>query len=205
MCYAHCHFYSVVKTELENHLLADLGPNASVAIAERNSSQGGLLDRNDLIKSLYKVNWTTELKDGRVPMLTPSHDTKSRSVMLGRWKSEEFSKFILVAPVVLRELVPQKAYPSGCVSKGGHKNIANTCNFFCGSTQLCMKNSIGCRHVQKTLNIPCICQMILYVIQPWTTIDVSCMSVKYAIINVKRRTTSPSARHTLTVHNSFTL
>ena len=30
--------------------------------------------------------------------------------MLGHWKSEEFSKFILVAPVVLRELVPQKAY-----------------------------------------------------------------------------------------------
>ena len=111
----HAVVLNLVKTELENHLLADLGPNASVAIAECDSSQGGLLDRNDLIKSLNKVNWTTELKDGRVPMLTPSHDTKSRSVMLGHWKSEEFSEFILVAPVVLLELVPQKAYECICL------------------------------------------------------------------------------------------
>ena len=94
--------------------------------------------------------------------------------------------------------------PSGCASKGGHKNIVNTCDFFCGGMQSCMKNSMGCRHVQKT-NIPCICQMILYVIQPWTTIRVFCMSVKYTIRNVKRRTTTPSPRHTLTVRNSFTL
>jgi len=139
--------------------------------------------------------------------------------MLGHWKSEEFSKFILVATVVLHELVPQKAYeciclltkvyhlisPNGCASKGGHKNIVNTCDFFGGGMQSCIKNSMGCRLVQKMLNIHCICQMILFVIQPWTTIGVSCMSVKYAIINIKRRTISPSARHMLTVHNSFTL
>ena len=35
--------------------------------------------------------------------------------MLDHWKSEEFSKFILVAPVVLRELVPQKAYECICI------------------------------------------------------------------------------------------
>ena len=110
----HAVVLNLVKTELENHLLADLGPNASVSIAERDSSQGGLLDRNDLVKSLSKVKWTTELKDGRVPSLTPTHDSKSKC-MLGHWKSEEFSKFILVAPVILRELVPQKAYESICL------------------------------------------------------------------------------------------
>jgi len=66
----HVVILNLVKTELENHLLADLGPNASVAI---DSSQGGLLDQNDLVKSLSKVNWTTEHKDGWVPTLTPSH------------------------------------------------------------------------------------------------------------------------------------
>ena len=75
----HAVVLNLVKTELENHLLADLGPNASVAIAERDSSQGGLLDRNDLVKSLNKVNWTTERKDGRVPTLTPNHDTKAKA------------------------------------------------------------------------------------------------------------------------------
>jgi len=35
--------------------------------------------------------------------------------MLGHWKSEEFSKFILVAPVVLCELIPKKAYKCMCL------------------------------------------------------------------------------------------
>ena len=52
----HAVVLDLVKTELENHLLADLGPNASVAIAERDSSQGGLLVQNDLVNSLNKVN-----------------------------------------------------------------------------------------------------------------------------------------------------
>ena len=110
----HAVVLNLVKTELEHHLLADLGPNSAAPISERDSSQGGLLDRSDLVKSLSKVNWTTELKEGRVPSLTPSHDSRSKS-MLGHWKSEEFSKFILVAPVVLRELIPKKAYECMCL------------------------------------------------------------------------------------------
>ena len=39
----HAVVLNLVKTELENHLLADLDPNASVAIAERDSSQGAFL------------------------------------------------------------------------------------------------------------------------------------------------------------------
>ena len=59
--------------------------------------------------SLNQVDWTTELTDGRVPSISPSHNCTGKS-KLGHWKSEEFTKFILVAPVVLRDLIPRECY-----------------------------------------------------------------------------------------------
>ena len=106
--------FNLVKAEFENYLLADLSPNASVSIAWTWFLSRWPSWPKWLGQSLSKVKWTTELEDGRVPSLSPSHDSKSKW-MLGHWKSEEFSNFILVAPVVLREPVPQKPYESICI------------------------------------------------------------------------------------------
>ena len=67
----------------------------------------------DLIKSLSRVDWTIELRDGRVLSISPSHSGSGKS-KLGHWKSEEFPKFILVAPV-LRELIPRRCYDCFCL------------------------------------------------------------------------------------------
>ncbi len=61
------------------------------------------------------MTWTTELKDGRVPKI-PRDAQK-----LGHWKAEEFSKFILAAPVILRHLLPRKSYK--CFLTGIHKLV----------------------------------------------------------------------------------
>jgi len=67
---------NLVQTELEYHLLLDLGSNKSCHISERSPQAGGLVDRDDLATALGHVPWTTELKDGHVPM---SHMCKPRS------------------------------------------------------------------------------------------------------------------------------
>ena len=41
----------------------------------------------DLVKSLSTVDWTIELRDGRVPSISPSHSCSGKS-NLGHWKSE---------------------------------------------------------------------------------------------------------------------
>ena len=106
----HAIVLNLIRTELEAHLLADLGANADRNPLERDPKIGGLLDRRSLAKALDNVDWLTELKDGRVPSVPNSCETKK----LGHWKAEEFSKFIQVAPVVLRGLIPRKAYTCFC-------------------------------------------------------------------------------------------
>ena len=54
------------------------------------------------------------MKDGRVPSLNPGAGTSGQHP-LGNWKAEEFSKFVTVAPIVLRNIIPQKAYESFCL------------------------------------------------------------------------------------------
>ena len=49
---------------------------------------GGVLDRRDLSQSLKQVNWTIELKDGRVPSICET--APSGKHKLGFWKAEEF-------------------------------------------------------------------------------------------------------------------
>ena len=63
----HAIVLNLIKIELENHLLADLGPNASVVVSNRDTSEGG-----------QKVKWTVELKDGRVPSLNPNQGGNSK-------------------------------------------------------------------------------------------------------------------------------
>ena len=108
----HAMVLNLIKTELEVHLLADLGENSTRPIQDRKPNCGGLLDRKDLTAALEKVQWTAELKDGRVPTLSAKCHGKSK---LGHWKSEQFGKFIMVAPIVLRGLIPEKAYRCFCL------------------------------------------------------------------------------------------
>ena len=100
----------MIRTELLQHLLADLGENASLPPLDRDPRKGGLMNREDLAKALSKVEWTTELRDGQIPSL--SLDKHQGLSKLPYWKAEEYSKFMLVAPVVLRNLIPKKAYES---------------------------------------------------------------------------------------------
>ena len=94
----HALLLNLVKSELENHLLTD------ATNPEQNSNNGALLLKKNLSKALSKVKWTVELKDGRVPAVSDS------SKKLGGWTAEEFGKFILVAPVILRGLIPKDAF-----------------------------------------------------------------------------------------------
>ena len=117
----HAIVLNLIRTELEVHLLRDLGANADRTPLERDPRVGGLLDRASLAKALDNVDWLMELKDGRVPSVPAS--TSHESKKLGHWKAEEFSKFIQVAPVVLRDLVPHKAYTCFCLLSEIHNLV----------------------------------------------------------------------------------
>ena len=60
--------------------------------------------------ALEKVQWTSEMKNGRVPSIYISSKTN-----VGYWKAEDFSKFALVAPYILRELVSPEVYDCFCL------------------------------------------------------------------------------------------
>ena len=99
----HAIILNLVRTELA-HILADLGPNSSLDPTERDPANGGLVNRQSLASAIQKVEWTPGLKDERVPTFVKDGQT------LSYWKSEEFSKFILVAHVVLRKLIPKSIF-----------------------------------------------------------------------------------------------
>ena len=82
---------NLVKSELKTHLLGR-----------------GNLCKDKLAKALKCVQWTHELKDGGVPSVSSSSSQDNR--YLGHWKSEDYSKFVLVAPCVLHSLIPQENY-----------------------------------------------------------------------------------------------
>ena len=102
----HALLLNLVRSEMEHHLLGDLGQNSTLPVTDRSPAQGRLLSKREFASSLSALNWTVEMKDGRVPTVSQSGDCCSG------WTAEEFSKFILVAPVVLRGLIPQRAYES---------------------------------------------------------------------------------------------
>ena len=106
----HAKVLNLIRTEA-SILLADLGRNSSLHPSERDPSNGGVLDRQSLASALESVEWTPELKDGRVS--TFCRDGQR----LSHWKAEEFSIFILVAPVLLRNLLSRKCYDCLCLLK----------------------------------------------------------------------------------------
>ena len=67
----HAVILNLVRSELEGHLLEVLGVNKSRPVHLRDPSQGGVLDVKDIMRSLNKVDWTVELRDGRVPSISP--------------------------------------------------------------------------------------------------------------------------------------
>ena len=85
-----------------------MGDNESLQPSERDPQAGGVLSRKSLADAIQRVHWTTELKDGRVPFITESPPTGHSN--LGYWKAEEFNKFTLISPYVLRELVSREVY-----------------------------------------------------------------------------------------------
>ena len=115
---------NLIRTELADKLLADLGANSTLHPQERLPLNGGLLDRNDLARALSKVDWTTEMKNGRLPQVYPSQPHGKHK--LGYWKWEEFSRFAEVAPVVLHSIVPKKAYDCFHLLHQIHKFIFST-------------------------------------------------------------------------------
>ena len=82
---------NLVKSELKTHPLGR-----------------GILCKDKPAKALKCVQWTHELKDGRVASVSLSSSQDNR--YLGHWKSEDYSKFVLVAPCVLHSLIPQDNY-----------------------------------------------------------------------------------------------
>ena len=103
----HAIVLNLIRTEA-SLLLADLGRNSLLRPSERDPSNGGVLDCQNLALALEKVEWTPELKDGRVPTFCKDGQR------LSHWKADEFSKFILVA---LRTLIPKKCYDCFCLLK----------------------------------------------------------------------------------------
>ena len=79
----------------------------------KTARDGGVLCRADFITALSKVPWTNELQDGRLPTLNPKSSGSSK---LGNWEAEEFSKFAIVAPVVLTGIVLNKCTLVSCYS-----------------------------------------------------------------------------------------
>ena len=75
---------------------------------------GGLLNKKELSRALAAVNWTVEMKDGRVPSISETHDSFAKH-RLGGWTAEDLAKFITVAPFILRGLIPKLAYESMCL------------------------------------------------------------------------------------------
>ena len=151
---------NLVRTDLA-HILADLGPNSSLEPTERDPANGGLVNRQSLASAIQKVEWTPELKDGRVPTFCKDAQT------LSYWKAEEFSKFILVAHVVLRKLISRSAYECFCTLKdicdlvyskrlriqGWHReSMTNTSKSYFGSMRFSLKISMVCLPAQRTLS-----------------------------------------------------
>lgn len=74
------------------------------------ANESSLVDRIKLACALNHMpcGWTSELKDGCIPVITHSSDPNH----LGHWKTEEFVKFAQDAPYVFHSITPKPSY--GC-------------------------------------------------------------------------------------------
>ena len=90
----HALLLNLVRSELENHILGDLGQNSSLRTEDRLPVNGGLLSKKDLSHALAAVNWTVEMKDGRVPSISETHVNFSKH-RLGGWTAEDLANLSL--------------------------------------------------------------------------------------------------------------
>ena len=80
-----------------------------LCVLSKDSQGGGFsVRRKDLADRIDKVQWTTEMKEGRIPYVSVS--TSCGNSSLGYWKAEEYSKFSIESPYVLHDLIKHKAY-----------------------------------------------------------------------------------------------
>ena len=98
---------NLIRSEMENHLLRGAD--------SRSPGCSAPLSRSDLAAALEKVPWYSELRDGRIPKVSSTVADSSRIHKLGYWKAEEFGKFAVVAPYILREIVPEESYRCFCL------------------------------------------------------------------------------------------
>jgi hypothetical protein len=73
-------------------------------VQNRTPSHGGILAREDFASALGRVSWTTEPREDLLPTLNPKSTCSSK---LGNWKTEEYSKFVAVAPT---GIIPEQVY-----------------------------------------------------------------------------------------------
>ncbi len=99
---------NLIKSEAEL-MLSEPGLNQDRPVQTRSPKYSGVLRREDLDKAFRQVQWTTELRAGRLPSIPSSYNSHNKH-HLGNWKSEEFGKLALVAPYVLHSIVPQEVY-----------------------------------------------------------------------------------------------
>ena len=112
---------NLIRTELEDRLLADLGANSTLHPQERLLLNGGLLDCNDLARALLKVDWTTEMKNGRLPQVCPSQPHGKHK--LGYWKSgqvhasHQWLHLVQGQPAKVKETIDSSVTPVSLVMR----------------------------------------------------------------------------------------
>ena len=82
------------------------------------ANESSLVNHIKLASALNHIPWTSELKDGCIPVITCSSDPNH----LGHWKTEEFVKFAQDAPYVLHSITPKPSY--GCFFFPSSQNLS---------------------------------------------------------------------------------
>ena len=67
-----------------------------------------IVDRINLACALNHMPWTSELKNGCIPVITCTHSSDTNDLV--HWKKEEFVKFAQVAQYVLHSITPKPNY-----------------------------------------------------------------------------------------------
>ena len=130
------------------------------------------------------------------------HQCQLQAHMSGHWKAEEFSKFIQVASVVLRGLIPRNPtlafaflarYTIWCSQNGSElrgemKTNAHILNSFYGPMQFYTRTCMASRLALKMLNTHSICQKMLIDIQHWTITGIIFMNGRLNTTNSKHQT-----------------
>ena len=107
--YTLCRFDPVRDFVIDTmHVVLNLARNELELLLGRDDGirKENLINRPKLADALRYVKWTPELKNGRIPAITATSDPHH----LGHWKTEEFVKFLKVAPFVLHTITSKPHY-----------------------------------------------------------------------------------------------